>query len=489
MPCPPMTLRTPRIFRVATILLILPLGSCAEDEGARPEHLPDRFPISESGEVAPAIILIALDTLRADHLGAYGYERPTSPELDAFAAGATLYTRCQATAPWTLPSHASMFTGLYSFEHGARTFPRDLVPSAREFNNTIPLPEEHRTIAEVLRDCGYATASVTANEGFLTEKYGLSQGFDHWDNKSARAWGINNRVFKWLRTRPKDKPFFLFLNYMDTHRPYNNKRRPDIPYHAKPEINKLVPLILSQEEYDRDQVQVLHDVYDTAIANLDEHIGALFEQLRKLGLFDDALIIVTSDHGEFLGEHELVDHAKDVYQGATHVPLIVKAPGQTEGRLDDGWISLVHIPELILPYTQGCDVTELFARQREAVLSELYGPRPRQKEGIWRFRRVRRAVMRGDYKYVDSSDGQNELYDLKSDPDELTNLLERNEGETDRFLGLLDGHFGDIQVPESLNFVEMSDADLEIMEQLGYASGGDEEDEDTPPAGDESDDE
>lgn len=453
------------------------LSACGADplDAVDPIELDEPFPIATSGEEARSIILISLDTLRADHLSAYGYERPTSPELEDFASGATLYSRCQATAPWTLPSHASMFTGLYPFEHGARTYPREKLESAREFNNTIPLPESHVTLAEVLRECGYTTAAVTANEGFLTEKYGLSQGFDYWDNEDARAWGINRRVFQWLHDHDKEEPFFLFINYMDTHRPYNNKKRPDIPHHEKPNLPQLSSAILGEKEYDKARVQVLHDVYDTAVANLDEHLGKLFDRLQKLGLFDDALIVVTSDHREFLGEHELMDHAKDVYQGATHVPLIVKAPRQTEGRVDDEWISLVHIPELVLAHTRDCDSAALFARQRDAVVSELFGPRPRQKEGIWRFRRVRRAVMHENFKYVDSSDGEIELYDLGADPGEQSNLLDARPGVARQLGDLLDGHFGDIQVPDDLNFVEMTAEDLETMKHLGYAGGGDED--------------
>jgi len=462
--------------RLAALLPLALCAACGGTESEAPAPIPDSSPLAETGNQTDLIILISLDTLRADHMSLYGYERPTSPELEDFAKAATVYTRCQTTAPWTLPAHASMFTGLYPFEHGARTYPRDQVDQPRKFNNTIRLPDRHVTLAEVLGDCGYRTGAVTANEGFLTEQYGLSQGFDHWDNDDTRAPIINGRALSWLTEQPEDEPVFLFINYMDTHRPYNNAPRPNIPHHEKHGIAKLAAEVLGQGEYTQDQVQQLVDVYDTSVANLDEALGELLDELRRLELFDQALIVVTSDHGEFLGDHELMDHAKDVYQGAAHVPLIVKAPGQTEARVDDGWISLVHIPEIVLAHTRGCGIDTLNGRQRETVLTELFGPRPRQKLGAWRFKRVRRALMQGDFKFVQSSDGNDELYNLLADPGELQNLLAERSELAGKLSELLELHYGDIQVPEELNLIEMSDEDLETMRAMGYAGGDEEED-------------
>ncbi|MFT5048843.1 MAG: arylsulfatase A-like enzyme [Chlamydiales bacterium] len=470
---PPLRPTPPRPLPGLLLALALCMG-CGSDQVGPPAPAPEPAAIAESGTPTDLIILISLDTLRADHMSVYGYERSTSPELEDFAKAATVYTRCQTTAPWTLPSHASMFTGLYPFEHGVRTYPKEQVDQPRRFNNTIRLPERYVTLAEVLSDCGYRTGAVTANEGFLTEQYGLSQGFDHWDNRDARAPGINSRALNWLIDQPRDEPRFLFINYMDTHRPYNNAPRANIPHHEDHRIADLAAAVLGEGEYTEEQVQVLVDVYDTSVGNLDESLGEFFDQLRRLELFDQALIVITSDHGEFLGDHQLMDHAKDVYQGAAHVPLIVKAPGQTEPHVDNDWISLVHIPEIVLTHTRGCGIDSLNGRHRESVLTELFGPRPRQKLGAWRFKRVRRALMHGDFKFVDSSDGNDELYNLLADPEELCNLLEERSDLAQQLSALLDSQYGDIQIPVELNFVEMSDEDHETMRALGYA-GDDEE--------------
>ena len=426
----------------------------------------------------PSIVLISLDTLRADHLSLYGYERPTSPNLIEFARTATLYERAHTTAPWTLPSHGSMFTGLYPFEHGARTYDKSQIPEARKYTNTIPLPSQHRTLAEALRDYGYTTAGVAANKAFLTEKFGLHQGFDYWDNDDGRWWEINERVAGWLDSAPQE-PFFLFINYMDTHRPYNNKRRDDIPYvhPSEAKLNQVIPKILNQEDVPAEALQRLTDVYDTSIANLDEGLGALFADLRQRGLFDDTLIVITSDHGEFLGEHQLAEHSKDVYQGVSHVPLVVKAPGQETAEVDTDLVSLVHIPGIVLSHIPELRDAERFPDpERDAVLTENFGPRPRTvRDAAWRarFERVRRGLIRENYKFVDSSDGHDELYDLFADPTELVDLHAKHPELAAELQALMDSRFGDIVTPEEVNAVELSEEELETMRQLGYA--GDDE--------------
>jgi len=377
-------------------------------------------------EGLPNLVLLSLDTLRADHLSCYGYPVATSPELDAFAERATRYTRARSTAPWTLPAHASMFTGLLPFEHGAHG---EKVDDLR--NNARPLSGDAVTIAELLSSVGYRTQAFVTNEVFLAPHYELGQGFDSWFVRPGRSGDLHERaVLPWLRRA--EPPFFLFVNYMDTHRPYaSNEREGLLPRPVGRDSGALLdklytPVLSGAGRRDAPAMQRLVDQYDTAIANLDEELGRLFDELEALGLFEDALVIVTSDHGEYFGEHDLIEHSKDVYEGALAVPLIVKHPGQRHGGIVDEPTSIASVPRLLLEALPEERRAELAARlPREApgrpVVAENYYSRARELVGQpWgdRFRRVRRVLYEGDWKYVEGTDGTRELYDLAADPAE-----------------------------------------------------------------------
>ncbi len=394
--------------------------------------------------VLPPIILITVDTLRADHLSVYGYARDTSPHLADFARRSTLYSKARSPAAWTLPAHASLFTGLYPSEHGSQMIRRvpDAVPS-RDF----PLDEAFTTLAEALRSVGYDTAGVAANSLYLTPRYKLDQGFDDWEFlpgepgvSAARAPEVNARAFAWLAARDPG-PFFLFLNYMDTHTPYSNTPRAGFLDGAAPAYTaygrKLTESAVMASGHatgvpPEGLIRNTVDQYDLAIANLDAGLGALFEELRRLEVFDEALIIVTSDHGEFLGEHDLIGHAKDVYDGVLSIPLLVKAPGQVEAATEGRLVSLVHVPRLLLSAAGLSEFVDpdlfpyrfpeptAFAENRFSLWVDIEKP--------WggRFDRIREALYTDTLKYIHSSDGHHELYDIASDPDETRNLLESN---------------------------------------------------------------
>ena len=170
---------------------------------------------------ARGVVLVTIDTLRADHLGCYGYARNTSPSLDALAERATVYTRAMASSPWTLPTHASLFTGLAPFEHGARTF---LDASGRSLAN--PLDSAHLTLAEALRAEGFATAAFVANTGYLHPRHQLDRGFEVYEVRDESAMSMLPRIFEWLDEKAGGA-FFLFVNFMDAHRPYNTTPRPE----------------------------------------------------------------------------------------------------------------------------------------------------------------------------------------------------------------------------------------------------------------------
>ena len=327
----------------AGVLLLTVVGSAGE--GCSREE------VSGSDSSPPNVILIVLDTLRAYHLGCYGYDRPTSPRIDAFAQEGTLYRRAFAAAPWTVPTHASLFTGKYPFEHGAHTF-----KVTRPVNNVNTLHKRHLTLAEAFKSAGYQTAAFAANAAYLARRWQLDQGFDTYEVEQVYSPEINRRVFQWLNDHGAAR-FFLFINYMDVHWPLNLTPRRGFLEHVPSKHdggalrNALERRILpAQEPVPTDLIQKKIDRYDLALANLDEQIGRLLDYLVQKGLYDDVLIVLTSDHGEYFGEHHLIGHSKDVYQAAHWVPLIIKSPGRSHALVDDTVISSTDVPHMIFSH-------------------------------------------------------------------------------------------------------------------------------------------
>lgn len=455
----------------------LQLEALSVERNASPTAEPRRRP--------PDILLITLDTLRADHLGCYGYERRTSPRIDELAAVATLYSRAYAAAPWTLPSHASLFTGKYPAEHGARTFKAE-EGEAREG----ALDDSHLTLAEALKAEGYRTAAFVGNAVYLEPRFQLDQGFDSYYNERTYARTLTRLLVEWLeeyRGEDAEDPFFLFANYVDTHNPYNAGKRHDDPGFVEEGKSReshrlyqeLRPWILQRKKpFPDEKLKLLIDQYDTAIYNLDAELGFLVETLKRLSLYDNTLIVLTSDHGEFFGEHELIDHGKDVYQEVLWVPLIIKYPGQQEGRIDDRLLSGVHVPRLVVSQLTGPMAERnlrLFPRApgRDPVIGQNYFTMPYDFNlNPWerdRFDRVRTALYEWPYKYIRDSSGAEELYHLEKDPGETVDLRDRESEVARRLAERLEAHEAGVHDAGSLRPARApSGEQIEHLRALGY---------------------
>jgi len=443
---------------VLAAALALPACSSARDPG-----------------LPPNVVLIVVDTLRADHLGCYGYARSTSPRMDAFAAGATRYARAISSGSWTVPSHASMFTGKAPFAHGAHDFPVE-----RERNNVRRLAPEELTLAEALSEQGYRTAAFAANAAFLARHWQLDQGFERYQVERVFGDRLNPLIFRWLDGLDPAEPFFLFVNYIDTHGPFNADPRPEFDLGARADEGRLhdelaLRVLPGVEPAPPDLVQRVIDQYDTAIANVDAAVGELLDRLRPLE--DASVVVVTSDHGHFFGEHALAKHSKDVYQEVLAVPLLVRAPGQREGRVEERVVASSDLPRLILSHFPEPARQGLLARFPEPgagslALAENYYARPADlfhPVWGWRFRRVRRAVFEWPFKLIHSSDGQHELYDLAADPAEAQDLYAERPEVAARLERALAEEIGDRQGPEGEG--EPAELDPELtrqLEALGY---------------------
>lgn len=425
----------PRITSLAICALLLAASSTLLGGCGQPDPRPN-------------IVLIVMDTLRADRLGSDGYERPLTPAMDAFAEQAVVYGNAYATAPWTLPSHASLFTGLLATQHGARTY-----KNAQGEIALAPLPAENVTLAEILKDEGYKTGAFIANDGFMTPRYQLDQGFDVYEVNPVRARELNRDIARWVDRAGKG-PFFLFVNYMDTHRVYNTEPRPGLlPQPAVQDqgqlLDRLIDAVMPADgsPVPEHLVQQVVDQYDTSVANLDEQVGRLLAHLERRGLAENTIVILTSDHGEYLGEHDLVEHSKDVYEEAVRVPLLIRWPGEDTavGRVDE-CTSLAALPVMLLTRLPG---DEALARlhpqahrpgQTPVVTENFYTRRRDFNDPRWghRFDRERAAIYDWPYKLISSSTDAPELYKLDTDPGELDDLAAAEPERVQQLLGRLE---------------------------------------------------
>jgi Sulfatase len=365
----------------------------------------------------PNIILVVMDTVRGDHTSLLGYARDTTPTLRTMPG--TTFVNAFAPSNMTLSSHASMFTGLLPSANGAHMTERDHLG--------VPLSPRFLTIAELLSSRGYETLAIVANTGFLSTRFGLNQGFGTYECRSRsayliresvlailegwprtdyrRAEEINADVLRVLRDRRGGAPVFLFINYMDAHAPYAAN-----PTEARRFINSRVSrsgdaLMKSAADglpLSKPELEKLVSQYDAAIATVDAEIGRLLVALRQQGLWDNSLVIITSDHGEGFGEHGVFGHGASLYQEQIHVPLVIRWPGQSGRQTSSRPTSLMELFEIASSADSG-----LGRPSTQVVLAE-------------GFASYELAVIENQKKLILGS--HNQLYDLATDPRETRNL-------------------------------------------------------------------
>ncbi|MBK6943037.1 MAG: sulfatase [Planctomycetes bacterium] len=324
----PLSPSTPLVLVTALALAAAAVGMFLASRPSIPEKQPD------VRVRADRVILISLDTLRQDHMSLYGYPRPTTPNLDAFAAKSTVFTNAMSQAPYTLPSHMTMMTGMHPLSHNVR-YHQDR------------LAENYVTIAERLQSTGFKTAGFT-DGGFLESRHGFDAGFDVYDDKAQPGWVANNgfrrrsqQLKDWIFQRQRDR-FFLFFHTFDCHAPYvtddDAKAALAGTTAVVPEGARAFPDPIARLKKFRihdymklDQyasIDELIDAYDATIRFVDQRLGELLTTLETLGLLDTALVIITSDHGEsFLDHGVYAGHGLTLYEEEVRVPLIVKFPG------------------------------------------------------------------------------------------------------------------------------------------------------------------
>jgi len=403
----------------------------------------------------PDVVIVSLDTTRADHLSTYGYERETSPNLSRFAEDAVLFTQARSTAGWTLPGHASMLTGLYPSRHGARLAGKWLEGESIDGRRNVahPLEPEVVTLAESLRDHGYNTGAFVANFSYLYRDFGLAQGFQHYDDapglllrvkppvlsvarwldpafgvkpfRSARE--INAQALAWLDQAPKGRPALLFLNYMEPHQPWVAEAPHDQWVRGLPQSDRLSHQNLythEAREFTPEELEFIVGNYDGQVAAMDVALAELLAELEARGRYENALIVVTADHGELLGDHGEVGHmGRMLYEGLIKVPLVVKYPGadRQKGRIDTP-VQVVDVTPTALEEAgaakpAGLQGEHLTAVTHPTVAEEEINPFLVEDYGDV-YDRAMRVVFDGRYKLITTSRGEKMLFDLSVDPRE-----------------------------------------------------------------------
>lgn len=445
------------IVEGAAILCILTLAAAFD-------AAPLRAPVTPRPSAPrPNVILVVLDTVRADHLSVYGYERDTTPTLRSFAREAVRFNETIAADGMTLTSHASLFTGLYGLRHGAH--PSADAPGGR------PLSAEFETMAEILNRNGYDTAAIVANTGYLRPFFNLHQGFRYYDVRGPRmrlegcprfllrgglseaalwllpdtdlsrwtrnAEEINRAVFEFLdKEADRSRPLFLFLNYMDAHRPYLSpspfrERFPgrDPRYGLRHHQRVIRDVMTHKRPISPSERNHLISQYDGALAYLDEQLGRLFAKLKAENLWDSSLVIVTSDHGESFGERNLVEHGSGAVESQLRIPLLIRYPDGPRGEVKLVRASTTDILPTVLAVAgievpaavDGRSLLEADSLSSRPVFAESYATGATMALDR-RFRIPERAVYERRWKLIDSRFGRRELYDVVADPAETADL-------------------------------------------------------------------
>ncbi|RLF02262.1 MAG: hypothetical protein DRK00_10265 [Thermoprotei archaeon] len=436
----------------------------------------------------PNVVLVVMDTQRADNLSCYGYFKKTTPNIDRIAGEGAVFLNNIVPGVWTLPSHASLFTGRYVSGHGADAHCEYLMV-------------EFPTMAEILGENGYQTVGFS-NNGWVSRRTGVARGFEEYYMVSRSIRGRRvvewfyveeehfsgegeedrgslktvNAAVSWLERKwDRSRPFFMFINFIEPHGPYwppepfrSRFLPPDVTeeeLRSLPKLRSVVECIdirvgalrLSRREWELEKA-----LYDGCTATVDDRVGKLFSYLEERGLADDTLLIITSDHGDVQGEHEPhVEHHLCVYDELVRVPLIIRYPDIVPEGVKVEWLSqTLDILPTVLDMVGVGDERYWRSLQGYSLLPALTEDRPvrdfalieyhtsvQQLFHMWRrhprfdvrrFNYWIKALRTLRYKYVWYSNGVDELYDLEEDPMETRNVAEERPGVVEELRGRLE---------------------------------------------------
>jgi len=442
----------------------------------------------------PNVLLVVLDTTRADALSCYGREARTTPRIDEVAAEGTLFRHAYATSFWTLPSHGSLLTGRYPSEAGATS-------------ETNHLPDDAVTIAERLAAAGYRTAAVVRNPWLASER-GFAQGFGHfveaWRGDAAGADLAGERraveeAVRWLdATAGEAAPFMLFLNLNIAHLPYTPAEDVFASFASRDwpaeRVERMRAVtggwdhLAGALHLDETDYALLGELYAAEVYHADDLVGRLVDALRQREILDRTLVIITSDHGENLGDHGMIDHVYSLYDTTVRVPLIVRFPARfAAGAEVEELVSLLDVVPTVLDVC-GVSGTEVHALPGASLCSArrrppaaVFAENGRPLNGVRLLRRwypdfdvaridhPMRMIRTERYKLIWKVGVAAELYDLDEDPDETSDIGSRDRSTSDRLLVDLRAWAAGLDVAAAAGrFVSRDQEGVDRLRALGY---------------------
>lgn len=445
----------------------------------------------------PTVIFILVDALRADRLGCYGCSHGNSPTIDALATEGVLFERAVAAAPWTQPSIASLFSGVYPTAHGVLGYKEayesvvDKTPAVTVFS------DDFETLAESMKRGGYTTAAFVANP-FVVREFGFAQGFDHFDASFASNLTngdvVNKAVLDWLDTRTDKKPLFLYLHYMDVHGPYDAApkfldplldeiEQKGVSELLTPEAVKKLdylwqpptgPTDLARHNKLSHYREYWEARYEAGIRRFDYYFAQLESELKSRGIWNDAMIVLTADHGEALYEHGYWDHGFSVYDTDLHVPLILRRPGVLPaGKRIPDIVRLIDVQNTLCDQfgitppanTQGRALSPLFTKGGK------WDPVSAYAEGV-KIGPEQRAMYAAGWKLLLHTDTDKmELYHFVRDPGEQTDLATKYPRLVEQMRTMLDDQLTRNQRRAAgleLEKAPLTDEKIKQIRSLGY---------------------
>jgi arylsulfatase A-like enzyme len=407
---------------------------------------------------APNLIVVSIDTLRADRLGSYGYPRPTSPHIDALAARGVRFEHVIAETSWTLPAHMTLFTGRHPTSHGV-TGPADALPS------DVP------TLAELLAEHGYQSFAETSG-GFVHRRFGFDRGFESYADERRDFADVLAAARSHIEQVEGDSPWFVFVHTYDVHCPYGAPEPYAGMFRTRPPedrvdseacgANAFAELALRPE-----QVRDVSDQYDAGIRAADLQLGEFIAFLDSRELLQRTILVLTSDHGEELGEHGRIGHEGTLSVQSLRVPLILLAPGTTPSVVSTG-VGLIDVLPTVLELlhvempagVQGLSLAPLLAGS-----DDLVPRRPLFSELDFRAR-LRSVVIDGEHLLRDLRTGQHERFDWADDPDELD--AKPGDATISALPEALARHLETLPRPASVPTAGPAPGEVEDLRALGY---------------------
>jgi arylsulfatase A-like enzyme len=378
----------------------------------------------------PSVVFILIDALRADHLGAYGYKKDTSPNIDALALKGAVFENVVTTAPFTATSLASFFTGTYPWENGVI------------FTDNLFLSQNFETLASRMRDAGYQTAGFSSTYFHLSD-FDLTRGFDYFDESCDKyffdrdADCLSGQIIKWIDERPV-QPFFIYLHYTTTHSPYHPPEQyremfskglkvpgGEVGQGDISSFNKNHKWYRMLRDPSPDELAWLISQYDGEVRYADEQIATVLKKLQAAGLDQNILFIVTADHGEAFFEHRLMDHPDELHWPVTRVPLIVSGPRIPEGAKISALARTVDVAPFILKYAGLPPLPKAFGKSLLPLITgDDSGPRVGYSVLYQSRKKYQISAVKYPYHILAREPGDKdlELYNIGTDPLEKNNL-------------------------------------------------------------------